>query len=234
MIITVLSLAVLIFVNPEAALGSMIAGAEGAVRLAVTLCAIYAVWLSVLKLAEDAGLTKRLARLFKPLIRRLFPGESEAAHEAVTLNFSANLFGMGGAATPAGIKAIESMQKRGDGRATDNMCMFIVINCTSIQLLPGTVIALRAAAGSAAASDIILPSLIATTASTLSGTVLCWLLKRRGAAHGIFNRRQAVRPGSFVRQKAFRAMRPKETALSSKKTALSQKETAKLKRDKAA
>ena len=177
-IISVFSITVLIFINPDAALSSMLAGTEGAIRLAVSLCAIYAVWLSLLKLMQDAGLSPKIARFMRPVMKKLFPGESDAAYEALTMNMSANLLGMGGAATPMGIRTVEEMWDKKSDRATHNMCLFIVINCTSIQLLPGTIIALRAASGSVSASDIIVPSLISTTVSTLTGVLLCYALRR--------------------------------------------------------
>ena len=90
---------------------------------------------------------------------------------------SANLIGIGGAATPMGIKAMEQMQD-GSIYATDNMILFMVINTTSIQILPATIIGLRTAAGSSNASDIIIPSLIATTISTISGILLCLIFRK--------------------------------------------------------
>ena len=177
-VISVLSIMILIFVSPETALSSMLSGAEGAIRLAITLVAIYAVWLSLLKLIEQTGLSAKIARILRPLMVRLFPGESEKAYEAITLNMSANMLGLGGAATPAGIRAIEEMGCKTAEKATHNMCMFVVINCTSIQLLPATVIAMRVQAGSANASDIIIPALIATTISTLFGVFLCVLMRK--------------------------------------------------------
>ncbi|MDE5911500.1 MAG: hypothetical protein K2H24_04120, partial [Clostridia bacterium] len=108
-------------------------------------------------------------------------GESDLALEYITLNFSANLLGMGGAATPLGIKAMECMQDNSQ-KATDNMILFMVINSTSIQLIPATIIGLRASAGSNAPSDIILPSLLATLISTVTGVILaklCALFTRK-------------------------------------------------------
>lgn len=165
------SLIMIIVVSPESAFSIMISGASSALKLAFTLIAIYAIWLSVLGLMEGIGLNKAMNKLFRPITKRLFKGESDLALEYITLNFSANLLGMGGAATPLGIKAMECMED-GSDKATDNMILFMVINSTSIQLIPATIIGLRAAAGSNAASDIILPSLIATVISTVTGVIL--------------------------------------------------------------
>ena len=174
------SLIMLVVVAPESAFSIMISGANNALTLAFTLIAIYAIWLSILSLMDGIGLNKALNKLFRPLTKRLFKGESDLALEYITLNFSANLLGMGGAATPLGIKAMECMQD-GTDRATDNMILFMVINSTSIQLIPATIIGLRAQAGSNAASDIILPSLLATVISTVTGVILakvCALVTR--------------------------------------------------------
>lgn len=170
-IMTVASLVLLVVVSPDSAFSIMISGASGAIALAVKLCAIYAIWLSVLDIMQKVGMNKALDKLFSPLTRKLFKGEDKKTRQYITLNFSANLLGMGSAATPLGIKAMEGMQD-GSDRATDNMILFMVINATSIQLLPATIIGLRASYGSASASDIILPSLLATLVSTVCGVIL--------------------------------------------------------------
>ncbi len=121
------SLIMLVVVAPESAFSIMIGGANNALTLAFTLIAIYAIWLSILSLMDGIGLNKALNKLFRPLTKRLFKGESDLALEYITLNFSANLLGMGGAATPLGIKAMECMQD-GSQKATDNMILFMVIN----------------------------------------------------------------------------------------------------------
>ena len=174
------SLLLVTITAPESALSIMLGGAKSAIGLSVSLCAIYTVWLSVLQVIDKTGMGKALSKAFKPLTKKLFKGESDLALEYITLNFSANLLGMGGAATPLGIKAMEYMQD-GSDRASDNMILFVVINATSIQLLPATIIGLRANKGSASASDIILPSLIATTFSTLIGVILCKVLAGKKA-----------------------------------------------------
>lgn len=174
------SLLLVTITAPESALSIMLGGAKSAIGLSVSLCAIYTVWLSVLQVIDKTGMGKALSKAFRPLTKKLFKGESDLALEYITLNFSANLLGMGGAATPLGIKAMEYMQD-GTERASDNMILFVVINATSIQLLPATIIGLRASKGSASASDIILPSLIATTFSTLIGVILCKVLSSKKA-----------------------------------------------------
>lgn len=170
-VMTVASLILVTVVSPDSAFSIMINGASNAISLALKLCAIYAIWLSVLDIMQKVGMSRALDRLFSPITKRLFKGEDEKTREFITLNFSANLLGMGSAATPLGIKAMEGMQD-GSDKATDNMILFMVVNATSIQLLPATIIGLRSSYGSASASDIILPSLIATAVSTVCGVLL--------------------------------------------------------------
>ena len=170
-VMTVASLILVTVVSPDSAFSIMISGASNAISLALKLCAIYAIWLSVLDIMQKVGMSRALDRLISPITKRLFKGEDEKTREFITLNFSANLLGMGSAATPLGIKAMEGMQD-GSDKATDNMILFMVVNATSIQLLPATIIGLRSSYGSASASDIILPSLIATAVSTVCGVLL--------------------------------------------------------------
>lgn len=167
----------LLFKDPNGALGGMLTGVSSAIAMSVGLVAVYAVWLSVLNVMEKVGLNRAIGKALKPLTKRLFPSENDETRETISLNMSANMLGMGGAATPLGIKAINSMA--GDSEKTsDSIALFVVINCTSIQLIPTTIIGLRAAAGSASASDIILPSLIATAVSTIVGVGLCFAVRK--------------------------------------------------------
>ena len=136
------------------------------------LTAIYAVWLSVLKMMEATGLDKKLSRGLRPIIRRLFKGEKDETYDHIAVNLSADMLGMGGVATAAGIKAMASMCPA-DGRATDNMLLLLVLNATSVQIIPATVIALRAAGGSSNAASVLLPTLISTTVATVTGGLLC-------------------------------------------------------------
>lgn len=159
---------------PQTAFSVMLTGATNAVELALSLFAVYAIWLSVLEIMDKAGISKAVNKLLAPLWKRIFKGESDKALEYISLNFSANLLGMGSAATPMGIKAMEHMSK-GREKASDNMILFLVFNATSIQLIPATVVGMRAAEGSANAADIILPSLLATVISTAVGVTLAKL-----------------------------------------------------------
>lgn len=168
-----LSIAAMLFTSPDAAVSAMLNGATNAISLSAKMLAIYAVWMSVLKIAEKTGVNAKLSKLFRPLTRRLFKNESEKAYDYISVNIASNLLGIGGAATPAAINAIKEMDV-GDGRATKNMIMLTVISATSIQLLPTTVMSLMSAAGSSSPSFIIIPALIATTVSTLTAVLMVW------------------------------------------------------------
>lgn len=177
--LTLISMVILTITSPSTAFPTMIEGVRNAILLILKLTAIYAVWLSVLKMMQASGLDKKLSNGLKPLIRKLFKNESDEAYKWISVNLASNMLGMGGATTPAGIKAMNAMC-RTEGKATDNMLLLLVINATSIQLIPATVIALRATAGSANAASIFLPTLIATFCSTFIGSILCKLFAKKG------------------------------------------------------
>lgn len=173
--ISLISLVAMTVHSPETAFSSMINGVGSAITLSLKLIAIYAVWLSVLEMMKRTGIDKSLSKLLKPLVRKIFKKEKDEAYDWICINMSANMLGMGGVATPAGIKAMEKMQD-GSDRATDNMIMLFVINATSIQLIPATVIAMRAGANSQNAADIILPTLVSSGVATLLGMIICKVL----------------------------------------------------------
>lgn len=174
-LLSLISIVVMLVRAPDNAFPSMIDGVSGAITLAIKLVAIYSVWLSVLKMIEATALDKKLSRIMKPIVKRLFKKESDEAYEWICVNMSANMLGMGGVATPAGIKAMKAMERDGD-KVTDNMILLLVINTTSIQLIPATVIAMRATAGSQSSADIILPTLISSGIATLCGGIICKVL----------------------------------------------------------
>lgn len=156
-------------------------GAMDAVQLCVRLAGGFALWSGMLAILERSGAMERLARLFKPLLSRLFPSVRDDARDAIAMNLTANMLGLGNAATPMGLEAMRRMgDASGSDSATDAMCMFLVINASSVQLFPTTVVALRAAAGSIAPASIVLPTLIATGISTLVGVLACLLFRLPG------------------------------------------------------
>ena len=162
--IFLVSLIALAVISPERFLPALLGGAERSLTMAVTLFCIYAVWMGLSRLAEKSGLSRSAARALKPLSRKLFKTENDVACENLAMNLSCNLLGIGGAATPYAVKAIGELEKENNGFAQK---LLFIINATSVQIVPTTVIALRTSAGSAAAADIFLPSLICTAFSTV-------------------------------------------------------------------
>ncbi|MDR3264350.1 MAG: nucleoside recognition protein [Clostridiales bacterium] len=183
-LIIVISLGILTVVAPDSVLSIMIDGGKSALDLSLKMIAIYSVWLAVLKLVEKTELDKKITSLFEPIVSFLYKDENKKAKAYITMNMTANLLGMGSAATPLGIKAINTMNRDLDkDTATPNMIMFFVLNATSLQLIPATVIALRAAAGSAAPADILIPNIITSVVSALSGfafvKIISYLKRKR-------------------------------------------------------
>ena len=175
------SLFVLIYVDPGATLTTMIDASTDALTLCIELCAVYAVWLGLLEIVDASGLGKKLAKLLRPIIKKLFKIDNEEIEKMIALNMSANILGLGNAATPMGIKAMQAMDDK-SGVATYSMMMLVIVNATSIQLLPSTVIGLRANAGSSDPADIILPNILATIVTTSVGillAILCNKIKTR-------------------------------------------------------
>ena len=160
----------------------IISSAKAAVELSIGLIGIMALWLGVMKIAEQSGLVAKLAALLKPLTRRLFPDvpPDHPAMGAMIMNIAANMLGLANAATPLGLKAMEELNTLNPkaGTATDAMCTFLVINTSNVQLIPATVIALRAAAGSANPAEIIGPVFFATIISLVVGVTVVKLLAR--------------------------------------------------------
>ena len=157
--------------------------ATSAAELSLSLIGIYALWLGLLNIASESGLIEKIASKMQRVIHFLFreiPKKSKAIGY-ITLNMVANMLGMGNAATPFGLKAMDELQKINPNKkvATNAMCMLLVINTSSIQLLPLTIVGIRAAAGSVNPSEIIITSLIATTVTTLVGIIACKIFERR-------------------------------------------------------
>lgn len=176
-IVIILSTVILIFINPELLLSSMLSGGEKALNLTLKMVVIYAVWLGVFELLEKSGLSKKLSKLLYPINRLLFGKLPDKANDFMSMNISANILGMSGATTPMGIKSIQELDKHNN---TDYaVAMFFVINATSVQLIPSSVMALRTQLGSASPSDIILPTILATLLSTIIGVLLVKIFIKR-------------------------------------------------------
>ena len=155
---------------------------KSAVTLAIGLIGLMALWLGIMKLAEEAGLVKLLARALRPVMTRLFPDvpSDHPAMGAMIMNIAANMLGLGNAATPLGLKAMMELQRlnpKGD-TATDAMATFLAINASSVTIIPATVIGLRVSLGSQNPAEIIGTVLFATTCSTVVAITMAKLLSR--------------------------------------------------------
>jgi len=140
-----------------------------AVEIAIGLIGIMALWLGIMKIAEESGLIKIIAKIIKPITIRLFPDVpvDHPAMGSIVLNMAANMLGLGNAATPLGLKAMKELQELNDQKdtATDSMCTFLAINTSSVQIiLPATVVGLMGASS----SEIFITTIFATTMSTIA------------------------------------------------------------------
>ena len=171
LIMMLLGTATLLIVNPSATVNSMKDASERALELCLNLCAVYAVWLGVLEILDQSGLSNKLAKLLSPIIKKLFPKANLETQKNIAINLSANMLGLGNASTPYGIKAMRGLDDN-SGVANSSMIMLMIINACSIQLIPTTTIGLRAAAGSSSPADIILPTLISSFTACAIGVGL--------------------------------------------------------------
>lgn len=153
---------------------SMLKGAGEAVTLSISLIGSYMFFMGLMEVAGECGLVGALSRGFKPVLSRLFPS-SPAAVAPITLNLAANFLGLGNAATPFGLEAMKELNgaNRDKPKASDDMCMFIALNASAIELLPTQVIAIRNAAGAQDSSGLILPTFISSVIGFAVAALLC-------------------------------------------------------------
>ena len=169
--------------------------AKDAVSLCITMLGIVSLWVGFMKIAESSGLIDKLTKALAPFIRFMFPHipKGHKSLEYISLNTIANLLGLGWAATPAGLKAMEELAAleaergnteyltqsstggtgSGERTASDEMCVFLILNISSLQLIPVNIIAYRSQYGSVNPADIIVPAILATLCSTLTAIVFC-------------------------------------------------------------
>lgn len=168
----------------DAALSS----AREAVTLCITMVGVMALWVGLMEIARESGMIAGLTRRMKPFIRFMFPDipAGHAAQEHISVNVIANILGLGWAATPAGLKAMESLaeleRERNGGRngiASNEMCTFLILNISSLQLIPVNIIAYRSQYGSVNPTAIVGPGIAATAVSTLTAIVFCKVMDRR-------------------------------------------------------
>ena len=160
--------------------GAALEGAQSAVELCLAMSGVICLWTGVMEVMNQCGLTASLARLFRPLLRRLLPQASRDSETmaAISANLAADMLGLGNAATPLGIRAARRMALGAEGRATDELCRLVVLNTASVQLLPTTVAAVRAGCGSAAPFDILPAVWVSSILSVSVGLLAARLLER--------------------------------------------------------
>ena len=180
-----------------------VSSSRDAVSLCISMAGVVAMWSGLMKIAEMAGLVEQLSRKMRPVVAFLFPGlgEKSEACKYISLNFLSNILGLGWAATPAGLKAMECLkqeQERGlagkkEGNITENvklakrqsitasreMCTFLIINISSLQLIPVNIIAYRMQYGSVEPTAVVAPAILATAASTVVAVIFCKVMDRR-------------------------------------------------------
>ncbi len=166
--------------NSQGILDSITLSASRAVTLCISLTGIYCFWLGIMNIANSSGLNKCIARLCAPIASRLFKGAGDTALSNISMNIASNLLGLGNAATPYGLKAMEALhaENRLSQTPSHNMVLFAVINAASVQLIPTTIISLRASHGSASPTAIVITTFITTFTALICGVTICKLVSR--------------------------------------------------------
>lgn len=159
--------------NGPAVAAAAVEGAAAAIELCLTMAGVLCLWMGVMEIMKRSGLADKLSKLLRPILCRLYPDfkKDRETMDAVSANVSANLLGLGNAATPLGIQAARRMAKKTPGVASDSLCMLVVCNTASIQLIPTTVASVRLAAGCAAPFDILPAVWLASAVSVTVGVV---------------------------------------------------------------
>lgn len=174
--------------NIEAVSNGFLDSSKEAITLCITMLGVVSFWTGVMEVGKQAGIIRQLTKLITPLVNFLFPKipKEHKSREHITTNMIANILGLGWAATPPGLKAMESLaelnkEKNGEAKkhiASDEMCTFLVINISSLQLIPVNIIAYRSQYGSVNPTAIVAPAIMATLVSTIVGVIYCKIRSR--------------------------------------------------------
>ncbi len=172
--------------NLSAVTDAAIQSAQDAVTLCITMVGVMSMWVGLMEIAKEAGIVDRLSRMLSPILHFLFPGVPRGgkAEEYISLNVIANVLGLGWAATPAGLNAMKELdglrQRQGlaPGIATRDMCNFLILNISSLQLIPVNLIAYRSSYGSENPAGIIAPAILATLFSTVVAIAFICIVNR--------------------------------------------------------
>ena len=160
-----------------------------AVTLCITMLGVLSFWSGIMEIGKRAGIIRQMTKLIMPFVNFLFPNipKNHESREYITTNIIANILGLGWAATPPGLKAMESLSKLNEEKngikkvhiSSNEMCTFLVINISSLQIIPMNIIAYRSQYGSINPAAIVVPAIIATSASTLAAIIFCKLMTRQ-------------------------------------------------------
>ena len=169
--------------NLDALNDELLTNANKALELMLELMPIIVLWTGIMKIAEDSGMLYKFSKLLEPLLKRLFPSvpKDNLALGYIASNIAANAMGLGSAATPFGLKAMNELQKINDKKdtASEAMITFLVLNTAGVTIIPTTILAMRVMYNSINPSEIILPAVIATTCSSIGGLTLDYFIRKR-------------------------------------------------------
>ncbi len=182
-IMIIASLLMTCLTAPETIISTMMTASKIGVTMAIEFIGIYAVWMGIMQLLDDCKLSHKLSHVLSRPIRKIFGKTDKETEKNICLNIASNIIGIGSAATPYGINAMKGLDK-GDKKATSAMIMLVVVNSTGIQLLPTTVIGMRAIAGSVSPSCILWPTIVSTFVPTILGILLVLALCKRSKNNG--------------------------------------------------
>lgn len=162
---------------------TVLTSANDALELMISLLPTIALWSGIMKIAEEAGMLDKFAKMLEPILKKLFPSvpKNHKALGYISSNIAANMLGLGSAATPFGLKAMNELQKINDKKDTASTAMitFLVLNTAGVTIIPTTIIALRLSYGSASPTEIIIPALLATASSSLCAIITDYIIRRR-------------------------------------------------------
>ncbi|MBB6623730.1 nucleoside recognition domain-containing protein [Clostridium gasigenes] len=161
---------------------AIVGSVDSTVQFMIGLVGLMCFWCGVMKVAEKSGLTKKLSKFLRPVLKLIFKdaAKDEKALGAIVMNITANMLGLGNAATPFGIKAMQEMDRlnKDKEKASNDMALFLVLNAACIQLVPTTIISIRAATGSTNPGIILLPAIVASTIAAVVGVISCKILQK--------------------------------------------------------
>ena len=169
--------------NTEEINNSIFESAKNAVELTITFMGTVCLWNGLMQIVKETTIIKKIVKIINPVISKIIPNinNNKKIKEEIAMNIVANMLGLGNAATPLGLKAMETMQKENynKDRLTDTMMMFIVLNTASLQIIPTTIIAIRSSLGSNNPTKIIVPIWIATITAAITGILICKILIKK-------------------------------------------------------